>query len=222
MANDSFSFDLSDPKALAAEFMGTLFLTLAAAGAGAAAGSIPGSGGGGATAAGLTLMAGVFMFGPISGAHFNPAISIGMTLAGRLPKSRTLPYLVAQVCGALVAGLLLRLALQSTIIGTTGTQMPPLNAVLIEAFLTFWLQWVILAVTEKDTPLVITGLSIGFALMAAGTWGGHLSGASLNPARTLGPAIAAWEFGQVWIYLLGPIAGASAAAGVYSWYKGLR
>jgi MIP family channel proteins len=212
---------MGNPKALFAEFIGTMLLVLAAAGAGSAAGSIPG-GGSGAWAAGLTLVVLVFMFGPVSGAHFNPAISIGMTLAGRLPKSKTLAYLGAQFAGALVAGLILRLALNSTTLGLTTTQMPPLAAILIELVLTFWLQWVILAVTEKDVPLLMTGLGIGFALGAAGMWGGHLSGASLNPARTLGPAIAAWDFSQVWIYFIGPIAGSTLAAAVYGWYKGLR
>jgi MIP family channel proteins len=223
MANNSNDFapDFSDTKALFAEFLGTMLLVLAAAGAGSAAGSIPG-GGSGAWAAGLTLVVLVFMFGPVSGAHFNPAISVGMTIAGRLPKSKTLAYLAAQLCGALLAGLILRLALNSTTLGLTTTQMPPLGAILIEAVLTFWLQWVILSVTEKDVPLLMTGLAIGFALGAAGMWGGHLSGASLNPARTLGPAIAAWDFSQVWIYLLGPVVGSSVAAMLYGWYKGLR
>ena len=207
-------------KALAAEMIGTCFLVLAAAGAGSSSGII-GGGGNGAWAAGLSLVVLVLMFGPISGAHFNPAVSIGMTLSGRLPKGKLVPYLVAQFLGALGAGVLLRLALQSPVLGLTTTQMPAWQAIVVEAVLTFWLQWVILAVTEKDVPLLQTGLAIGFAITAAGLWGGHLSGASLNPARTLGPAIAAMDLSQVWIYIIGPIAGAVGAAVVYRWYREL-
>lgn len=221
----NFSPDMGAPKVLFAEFLGTCLLVLAAAGAGSASGAIGGlmgGGGNGAWAAGLTLVVLVLMFGPVSGAHFNPAISIGMMLSGRLSKTRLLPYLVAQFAGALVAGLILRVVLQSSVLGLTTTQMPALAAIAMEAVLTFWLQWVILAVTEKDVPLLQTALAIGFALAAAGHWGGHLSGASLNPARTLGPALAAWDLSQVWIYMIGPVVGAVAAAIVYRWYKELR
>ncbi len=216
--SESFAPDLSGTKALFAEYLGTCLLTLAAAGAGAASGLIPGSGDG-VWAGSLTLVVLVLVFGPVSGAHFNPAISIGMTLSGRLPKSKTLAYLGAQFAGALTAGLILRVILQSTTLGLTTSQMPGVAALAIEALLTFWLQWVILASTEKDIPLLQTGLAIGLALGAAGHWGGHFSGASMNPARSLGPAIAAMDFSQIWIYLIGPVVGSSAAALVYGWYR---
>ena len=216
-----YSPDLGAPKVLAAEFIGTLFLVLAAAGAGSVSGNI-GGGSGGAWAATLSLVVLVLIFGPVSGGHFNPAISVGMTLSGRLPKSRLLPYVAAQLAGALAAGLILRLVLQSSTLGLTTTFMHPLGAIAIEVLLTFWLQWVILAVTEKDVPLLQTALAIGFALGAAAHWGGNFSGGSLNPARTLGPALAAGDLTRVWIYLIGPVLGAVGAAFVYRWYKDLR
>jgi aquaporin Z len=220
-----YSPDAGGGKALFAEMLGTGLLVLAAAGAGSASGAIGGlmgGGGNGAWAAGLTLVVLVLLFGPVSGAHFNPAISIGMTLSGRLPKAKLVPYLVAQFIGALAAGLILRVTLQSSVLGLTTTQMPALAAVAVEILITFWLQWVILSMTEKDIPLLQTALGIGLALAAAGHWAGHLSGASMNPFRTLGPAIAAWDLSQVWIYIVGPVIGASAAALVYGWYRELR
>jgi aquaporin Z len=216
-----FKGSLENPKALAAEAIGTFFLVLAAAGAGSASGII-GGGGNGAWAAGLTLAILVFMFGPVSGAHFNPAISLGMMISGRLAKNRLAPYIGAQLLGALTAGLLLRVTLDSRVLGLTNTALPGLSALVIEMLLTFTLQWVILSVTEKDVPLLMTGLSIGLILTACGLWAGHLSGASLNPARTLGPAIAAWDFSNVWIYLVGPPLGAALAANAYAKYKSLN
>ncbi len=220
-----YSPDLGATKALFAEAMGTCLLVLAAAGAGAATGAIGGlmgGGGNGAWGAGLTLVVLVLVFGPVSGAHFNPAVSLGLALNGRFAKSKVVPYVGAQVLGAFVAALFLRVVLSSTVIGQTTTAMPGLAALLLEAVLTFWLVWVILAVTERDVPLLQTALAIGLTIAAAGHWAGHLSGASLNPARSLGPALASFDFSQIWIYLIGPTAGGAGAGLAYNWYKGLR
>lgn len=222
---NAFAPDLGGTKALFAEAMGTALLTLAAAGAGAASGSIGGlmgGGGNGAWGAGLTLVVLVLVFGPVSGAHFNPAVSVGLMLNGRLAKTKLVPYIVAQLLGATVAALILRVVLSSTIIGQTTTAMPGVAALVMEAILTFWLVWVILAVTEKDTPLLQTALAIGLSIAAAGHWAGHLSGASLNPARSFGPALVSMDFSQLWIYLIGPTAGGAGAGLAYNWYKGLR
>lgn len=221
---NAFVPDLGGTKALFAEAMGTALLTLAAAGASASFGStggMMGGGGNGAWGAGLTLISLVLVFGPVSGAHFNPAVSLGLTLAGRLPKSRLLPYVGAQLLGATAAALFLRVVLNSTVIGQTTSSMFWLSAIILEAALTFWLVWVILAVTEKDIPLLQTGLAIGLTIAAAGHWAGHLSGASMNPARSFGPALASMDFSQLWIYLVGPTLGGAAAGTAYGWYKGL-
>lgn len=222
---NAFSPDLGATKALFAEAMGTCLLTLAAAGAGAATGAIGGlmgGGGNGPWGAGLTLVVLVLVFGPVSGAHFNPAVSLGLAFNGRFAKSKVVPYVLAQVIGATVAALFLRVVLGSTVIGQTTTSMPGVSALILEAVLTFWLVWVILAVTEKDVPLLQTALAIGLTIAAAGHWAGHLSGASLNPARSLGPALASMDFSQLWIYLVGPTAGGVGAGLAYNWYKGLR
>ncbi len=222
---NAFSPDFGSPKVLFAECMGTALLTLAAAGAGAATGSIGGlmgGGGNGAWGAGLTLVVLVVVFGPVSGAHFNPAVSIGLALNGRFAKSKVVPYIAAQLLGATIAALFLRIVLGSTIIGQTTTSMPGVAALIVEAVLTFWLVWVILAVTEKDVPLLQTALAIGLTIAAAGHWAGHLSGASLNPARSFGPALASMDFSQIWIYLIGPTLGGAASGLAYNAYKGLR
>ena len=222
---NEFAPDLGGPKALFAEMMGTALLTLAAAGASSSfgpVGGLMGGGGDGAWGAGLTLMSLVLVFGPVSGAHFNPAVSLGLALNGRFAKSRLIPYLLAQFTGATVAALFLRVLLRSTVIGQTTSAMPGLAALVLEGVLTFWLVWVILAVTEKDIPLLQTGLAIGLTIAAAGHWAGHLSGASLNPARSFGPALASGDFSQLWIYLIGPSLGGAAAGLAYNRYKALH
>jgi aquaporin NIP len=215
--------EMGSLQALAAEALGTAILVLAASGAGSAYGAFGGTVGGpqAALAPGLTLVALMLLFGPVSQGHFNPAVSLGMALAGRLPKSQVLPYVAAQCAGALAAGLLLRVLLRSTVLGISSTQMFPLAALLLEAVLAFWLVWVYLAVTEKDVPLLHAALAIGATVAASVFWAGPLSSASMNPARSLGPALAAWEFGNLWIFLLGPLLGATASAFAYGVYRSL-
>lgn len=215
--------EMGSAQALVAEALGTAVLVLAATGAGSAYGAIGGVVGGpqAALAPGLTLVVLMLLFGPVSQGHFNPAVSLGMALAGRIPKRRVLPYAAAQVSGALAAGLLLRVILHSTLLGISSTQMPALSALLLEALLAFWLVWVYLAVTEKEVPLLHAALAVGFTVAASLFWAGPLSGASMNPARSLGPALAAWEFSNLWIYLLGPLLGSAAAAFAYGAYRSM-
>ncbi len=204
-------------KALAAEALGTCVLVLVSAGAGSSFGAFGGvvnwtqAG----LASGLTLMALMLVFGPVSQGHFNPAVSLGMALAGRIPKSLALPYAGAQCIGALAAGVLLRVLLRSSLLGVSSTQMNPAAALLLEAALTFWLTWVYLAVTEPGVPAMHAALGTAAALAGGVFWAGPLSGASMNPARSLGPALASWEMSGLWIYLIGPLAGAAGAAAAY-------
>lgn len=215
--------DLGGLPALAAEALGTFMLVLATAGAGSAFGAIGGSasGAGVALAPGLTFFVLALLFLPLSGAHFNPAVSLGMALAGRLPKSRLLPYALAQVAGALAAGLVLRVLLRSTVLGISTTQMPGLAALLLEALLTFWLTWVYLALDEQKLGQAVTAAALGATLAGAIFWAGPLSGACMNPARSLGPALAALDFSDLWIYLSGPFLGAAAAATAYRAFRAL-
>jgi aquaporin Z len=216
--------DFGHAQPLFAEALGTAVLVLASAGAGSAFGAVGGLAGGSASLAlapGLSLLALVLLFGGVSQAHFNPAVSLGMALSGRLPLGRLLPYVAAQCAGALAAGMILRVLLRSSVLGTTSSAMPGLAALMVEALLTFWLVWVYLSVTEKDVPLLNAALALGATLAGAIFWAGHLTGASMNPARSLGPALAAWDFSDLWIYLIGPCAGAVGAALGYRWFKKL-
>lgn len=211
-------------RALLAEFTGTFFLVLFAAGAGVVGAEVPGSvnGTSGALAPGIVLGVLVLILGPICGAHFNPAVSLGMRLSGRLKAELFAPYVVAQCLGALGAALLLKVLLQPASLGQTSPSMTLYAAWPVEAVLTFLLMTVILSVTEQGVPLLNTALAIGGTVAAAGLWAGALTGASMNPARSLGPALVAWDFSSLWIYLSAPLAGAWAAARVYGWSKDLR
>lgn len=211
-------------KPLVAEALGTGALVLAAAGVGSAYGIFGGSVGGpqSALAPGLTLLVLLLLFRGTSLGLFNPALTLGMALAGRLPRGRVLPLAAAQLAGGLAAGLVLRVLLRSTLLGISATQMPGLAALLLEALLAFGLQWVYLAVDEAGFSRLEAALAISAALAAAIFWAGPFTGASMNPARSLGPAIASGDFGGLWIYLLGPCLGAAAAAWAWGKYQGLK
>jgi MIP family channel proteins len=215
--------DAPPARALIAEALGTAVLVLAAAGAGSAFGAVGGVVGGSqaALAPGLSLAVLMLVFGPVSQGHFNPAVSLGMALAGRLPKPRLLPYVAAQCAGAVGAGLLLRILLRSSVLGLSTTQMNPFAALLLEAVLGFWLMWVYLSVSEKEVPLLNAALALGFTVAASIFWAGPLTSASMNPARSLGPALAAWDFEKLWVFLLGPPLGTALAAIAYGAYAAL-
>ncbi len=212
------------PRDLAAEGLGTFVLVLAAVGVGSGHGIFGAPQGmvALALAPGLTLAALLLVLGPVAKRHFNPAISLGMALAGRLPKARLLPYIAAQTAGALGAGLVLRGLLRGNLLGLSETNMNPGAAVVLEAVLSFWLQWVYLALSEDGSPALNGALGAGFTVSAAALWAGPLCGASMNPARSLGPALVAGEFSDLWIYLVGPFLGCAAGVWVYRRFRALR
>jgi MIP family channel proteins len=206
-------------EAYAAEFLGTFYLVLCIAGAAAAGSRFPGSGNavGGALGAGLALMTLVYSFGPVSGAHFNPAVTLAFFSIGRFKKEDLLPYLGCQFAGAIFASFLLKALLQSPSLGVTSSPLPLMEAWCIELLLTYMLVGVIMGITDEKDSLgkAAVGLAIGGALAADAIWGGPLTGASMNPARSFGPALASGEFGQLWIYLTAPLAGGWLAAQSY-------
>lgn len=179
-----------------------------------------------ALAHGLTLAVFAYAFGHISGTHINPAVTFGLALNGTISWSEAVVYWVAQFVGALIAAFTLRSivglvnANAFTAAQTQGilTQQFPYYAVLVEALLTFFLVNTVLhtAVAGKGGPMA--GLAIGTTLSIAILAGGPLTGASLNPARTFGPAVAAGTAanGMTYlIYFVGPLLGAALAVGVY-------
>jgi aquaporin NIP len=211
------------PRALLAELVGTFALVFAGAGAimvdekTGAPGHV-----GIAITFGLVIMAMIYAVGHVSGAHFNPAVSLAFALTRRFPWSRVTGYWAAQLTGALAAALLLRGSLGD--IADVGATLPTgsdAQAFLWEGVLTFFLMFVIMAVAT-DTRAVgeAAAIAIGGTVALDAMFGGPITGASMNPARSLGPAVAALEFSSIWVYLIAPFVGAAAGAVVYQLIRG--
>jgi MIP family channel proteins len=206
-------------KALLAEFIGTFILVFI----GASAVALTVAQGGNllvsAFAFGLALMTLIYIWGSYSGAHFNPAVSFGFAVAGQMNWGLMLGYWVAQLLGAIAAG-----ALVAYFFGTAsgaGASVGSLTfsdvwrAVLLEAFLTMFLVFAYLFIYRNPFLAIISGIAIGLVLTFTFLAGGALTGASLNPARTLGTAIFSNNIGTWWIYIVGPLLGALVAALIY-------
>lgn len=199
-------------KALLAEFIGTF--TLIFIGAGTAA---VGVGGliGVALAHGIVIVSMAYAYGAISGAHVNPAVTLAVALRGNLSWGDAIGYWVAQFAGGIVGAgsLIFVLGDASSGLGATvpASGVSPLQAIVLEGLLTFLLVNVILHTTEEKSPSPAAGLAIGLTLAGAILFGGPLTGASLNPARTLGPAVFTGALDVFWIYLVGTAAGAGLA-----------
>jgi len=208
---------MSTRKAVA-EFLGTfLFMTIGYASVAAI---------GKASAPGLLvvpfsfsfgLLAAIFAFGHISGGHYNPAVTIAMVLDKRTTTMDAIGYIVAQIAGALVAGLVvLVVAGQAAVAaGVTkpGQGISDIGALILEVVLTAGFVVVILASTKHATSLA--PLAIPLTLLAIHFAAAPLSGASVNPARSIGSALVGADVGALWIYLVAPIVGAVVGWGVY-------
>lgn len=206
-------------KALLSEFIGTF--TLVFIGASAVALTI-GQGGSLLTSAfafGLALMTIIYVWGTYSGAHVNPAVSFGFAVAGQMNWGLMLGYWIAQLLGGIAAA-----ALVAYFFGTStgaGASIGSLTnsnawaAVLMEAFLTFFLVLAYLFIYRNPMQALVSGLAVGLVLTFAFLTGGALTGASTNPARSLGPAIFSNNMGTYWIYVVGPLLGALVAALIY-------
>ena len=166
---------------------------------------------------GLVVMAAIYAVGEVSGAHINPAVTVAFWASGRFPGARVAPYVLAQVVGALVAsGFLRGLFPDATTLGQTVPAGTALQSLGLEAVLTFLLTFVILgvAVGAKEVGL-LAGVAIGGVVAFEAMMGGPVSGASMNPARSLGPALVALDVGSLWVYLVGPTLGALLAVPAY-------
>jgi MIP family channel proteins len=175
-----------------------------------------------ALAFGLVIAVMIYALGHISGAHFNPAVSVGFAVGRHFPWSRVATYSVAQVAGATLGALALRVTLGADAdLGVTQPSGSELQALAWEALLTFFLMLVITAVAT-DTRAVgeAAALAIGGTVALGALVGGPISGASMNPARSIGPALVSGELDAPWIYLVGPAIGAIAAALVYRFLRG--
>ena len=199
----------------AAEFFGTFCLVFAGTGA-----IVVNESGGGvishlgvAAAFGLVVMVMIYTVGDVSGAHLNPAVSIAFFSAGRFAGALVLPYIASQILGALAAsGILRALFPANTNLGLTAPAGSVLQAFVFEVILTLILMWVILSVSTGAKEKGITaGVAVGAVIGLEALFGGPISGASMNPARSLGPAIIALKTEALWIYLVAPVVGALLA-----------
>ena len=202
-----------------AELIGTFFLVFAGTGAivvNSAAGGVIGHAGI-AISFGLVVAAMIYTFGDVSGAHFNPAVSIAFTLSGRFPAADLPAYLTAQTLGALGAsGTLKFLFPQTATLGATLPAGAPSQSFILEIILTAILMLTILSVSQGAKENGITAaIAIGSVVGLEAMFAGPICGASMNPARSLGPALVGGELKHLWIYLLAPVTGAALAVPLY-------
>jgi aquaporin Z len=162
---------------------------------------------------GLIVLSMIYTFGDVSGAHFNPAVTVAFATAGRFDWPRVPAYLGAQFTGALAAsGLIWALFPTNSLLGTTLPSGSALQSFLLEVVLTFFLMLVILQVSSGAKEKGITaGIAIGATVGLEALFAGPICGASMNPARSLGPAVIALHLDHLWIYLIAPALGALLA-----------
>jgi len=175
-----------------------------------------------ALAHGLALATLASALGAVSGAHFNPAVTLAAWILGKIAPARAVGYVVAQLVGGLAAALALRVLLpetawQPSAIGTPalGAGIAPIAGIAIEAILTVLLVLVIIGTTVDGRAPKIGGLAVGLAVAADVLMGGPLTGAAMNPARWFGPAVAAGAYANWYVWWIGPAIGSAVAALLY-------
>lgn len=217
------------PRVCVAECIGTFMLVLAGtAVAVQAALDLPIAGNSAdslavALAFGLVLIALVCALGHISGSHFNPAVTLALALTGHFPWKYVVPYIVAQLGGAVLASLaVLRMygdtAKTIAALGATqpATGIDGRDVFLIEAIVTFMLMFVIMAVATDDrVPATVAGIAVGFTLSVCILVAGPLTGGAINPTRALGPMLVSGKMEMWYLYVLGPVMGSISAALLY-------
>jgi len=162
---------------------------------------------------GLVVMSLIYAFGEISGAHFNPAVTIAFTYAKKFPLKEVPKYILAQCIGAIIAAaLLLLLFPENEFLGTTLPKIDVWRVFLFEVILTFFLMLVIINVStgSKETG-IMAGIAIGGVVWFEAQFAGPITGASMNPARSIGPALVSGHLEHLWLYILAPIIGAILA-----------
>jgi aquaporin Z len=202
-------------KKFTAELLGTFALVFAGTGAiiinGVSNGAV--SHAGVALTFGLIVLAMIYTFGDISGAHLNPAVTLGFFASGRLAGREVLPYIGAQLTGATLASVVLRgLFSEHPTLGTTLPAGSPMQSFVLEFILTALLMLVILSVSTGAKEKGITaGIAVGSVIALEAMFAGPICGASMNPARSFAPAIVSGTFQHLWLYLVAPTLGALSA-----------
>lgn len=209
------------PRAWIAEGLGTFLLVFAGCGAIVVSQTAPGtlSHLGVALVFGLAVLSAIYAYGDISGAHINPAVTLGFWAAGRFPGRQIVPFISAQFTGAILAGGALRILFPGAEgLGETLPSGSFSQSFMLEAIMSWWLMTVIFSVSEgaKEKGLV-AGIVVGSVVAMEAAFGGPISGASMNPARSLGPALITGQFHSLWIYMAAPTFGCLAAVFSFKW-----
>jgi aquaporin Z len=219
LVRQNFDDPRQEWRRLFAEVLGTFFLVLVGAGGGVVDAVSHGAIGRAAsvTAPGLMVLAIILFMGAVSGAHLNPAVTLGFALRGDFPWRRVPGYILAELLGSTLAVLVL--AAMFGKVGSLGATEPgpgisDLQAMLMEMILTVGLFSVILGTASKSQNLgPLSALAVGAYIALAGLWSSPISGASMNPARSFGPDLVLGNFAHYWVYVVGPILGAVIAVG---------
>lgn len=224
-------------KRLTAEFLGTFWLVFGGCGSAVFAAAFPGFGIGflGVSLAfGLTVLTMAYAIGHVSGCHLNPAVSIGLWAGGRFPAGDLVPYIAAQVAGAIgAAGALYIIASGKAGFDLSGGfaangygahspgRYSAGSAFLAEAILTFFFLWIIMGATDKKAPQGFAPIAIGLGLTLIHLIGIPITNLSVNPARSTGPAVfvGGWALRQLWLFWVAPILGAAGGGSLYRWLR---
>jgi aquaporin Z len=212
--NESTANEEERMRRLAAELLGTFALVFAGTGAivinEVTGGTV--SHVGIAFTFGLIVLAMIYAVGDVSGAHLNPAVTLGFFVARRFVGRRVAPYIASQCAGAILASLVLRLMFPTSV--TLGATLPAgdgLQSFVLEVILTFLLMFVILSVsTGSKEKGILAGVAVGSVIALEALFAGPISGASMNPARSLAPALVSLRVDSLWVYLTAPVLGACA------------
>jgi MIP family channel proteins len=211
---------MNHSRELLAEFIGTFVLIFAGTGAV----MVNALSNGAVTHLGISIVFGavvtalIYSLGHISGAHFNPAVTLAFWSGGFFRRSLVMPYILAQVLGAITASSLLRISLG--MVGNLGATIPRngdwLQALILETVLTFILMLVIFGSgLDRRAPIGFAGIAIGLTVALEAACMGPITGASMNPARSIAPALVGGNWQHQWIYWIAPIAGAQLAMVTY-------
>ncbi len=173
---------------------------------------------------GLIVMSMIYSMGNISGAHFNPAVSIAFTAAGRFPVKRLPGYVASQLAGALLASVVLKVLFPANeFLGATLPSGTDMQSFILELILTFFLMLVIMNVAHGSKEQgMFAGLAIGSVVTLEAMFAGPICGASMNPARSIAPALVSGHVAHLWVYLLAPVAGAVLAIPTWKYMSGNR
>lgn len=170
---------------------------------------------------GLIVLAMIYTFGEKSGAHFNPAVTLAFSVAKRFDNKKIIPYISAQLLGAIFASLVLKSMFPQNIhLGATAPSGSIWQSFVMEFILTYFLMLVIIHVSQGSKEVgILAGIAIGATVGLEALFAGPICGASMNPARSIGPALISGDITHLWIYILAPILGALLSVLTWQWMK---